>query len=147
MPEQVGCDGFESQLGLAVSRGTVDPQSALGQKFTRSLGQDEKQASKPDGAFCWIGYSVIDCFGTAHVSRNQSIAICLTFMSFGSRTNNLLLHTARLTVGAKAGQRKRLPGVNGPRVSSRKSADDQTAQQVVSGSRGVAWHISFYKKR
>ena len=70
VPEQVERDGFESQLELAVSSGTVHPKSALGQKFTRSLGEDEKQAIKHDDAFCWIGYSVIECFGTAHVSQN-----------------------------------------------------------------------------
>ena len=42
---------------LAVSSGTVDPKRALGQKFTRNLGEDEKQAIKHDDAFCWIGYS------------------------------------------------------------------------------------------
>ena len=30
VPEQVERDGFESQLELAVSSGTVDPKSALG---------------------------------------------------------------------------------------------------------------------
>ena len=61
---------FESQLQLALASGTVDPKSVLGQKFTRSLGEDEKQAIKHDDAFRWIGYSVMDCFGTAHVSQN-----------------------------------------------------------------------------
>ena len=40
VPEPVGRDGFESQLELAVTSGTVDPKSALGQKSTRSLGED-----------------------------------------------------------------------------------------------------------
>ena len=53
--EQVERDGFESQLELAVSSGTVHPKSALGQTFTRSLGEDEKQAIKHGDAFCWIG--------------------------------------------------------------------------------------------
>ena len=34
VPEQVERDGFESQLQHAVASGTVDPKSALGQKFT-----------------------------------------------------------------------------------------------------------------
>ena len=70
VPEQAERDGFESQLELAVSSGTVHPKSALGQKFTRSLGEDEKQAIEHDDAFCWIGYLVIECFGTVHVSQN-----------------------------------------------------------------------------
>ena len=40
MPDQVERDGFTSQLELAISSGTVDPQIALGQTFTRSLGPD-----------------------------------------------------------------------------------------------------------
>ena len=69
-PEQVERDGFESQLELAVCSGTVDRKSALEQKFTRSLGEDEKQAIEHNDPFCWIGYSVIDCFGTTHLSQN-----------------------------------------------------------------------------
>ena len=52
VPEQVERDGFESQLELAVSSGTVHPKSAWGQKFTRGFGEDEKQAIKHDDAFC-----------------------------------------------------------------------------------------------
>ena len=60
VPEQVDRDGLESPLELAIFGGTVDPMSALGQKFTRSWGPDEKEAIEHDGAFCWIGYSVVD---------------------------------------------------------------------------------------
>ena len=66
---------------------------------------------KHDSAVCWIDYSVIDCFGTAYVSRNpkvQSIRLVAAFMSCGSRDNNLLQHMARPTVGAQTGQRKLL---------------------------------------
>ena len=89
VPEQVERDGFGSQLELAVSSGTVDAKSALGQKFTRSLGEDEKEAIKDDDAFCWIGFSVI-VLAQRTSPKTQSIAICLTFMSYGSRANNLL---------------------------------------------------------
>ena len=51
VPEQVERDGFELQLKLGVSSGTVDPKSALEQKFTRSLGEDDKLAIKHDDAF------------------------------------------------------------------------------------------------
>ena len=72
VPEQVERDGFESQLELAISSGTVDPKSALGQNCTRNWGPDEKEALEHDGACCWFGCSVIDCSGTAHVSRNPT---------------------------------------------------------------------------
>ena len=114
VPEQVERDGFESQLELAISSGTVGPKSALGQNCTRDWGPDEKEALEHDGACCWIGR-----IPKPEVQSIQVIASCLTFMSCGSRANNLLQHMARPTVGAKAGQRKLLSRWSGPRVLTR----------------------------